>query len=58
MSKSYLKDTKTFLLVFSYQLTENEKNINTNKYHDSVGASTICLRWNSVNLFYKHPLWG
>ena len=56
MSKSYLKDTKTFLLVFSYQLTENEKNINTNKYHDSVGASTICLRWNSVNLFYKHPL--
>ena len=56
MSKNYLKDTKTFLLVFSYQLTENENNINTNKYHDSEGASTICLRWNSVNLFYKHPL--
>ena len=25
MSKNYLKDTKTFLLVFSYQLAENEK---------------------------------
>ena len=56
MSKNYLKDTKTFLLVFSYQLAENEKNINTDKYHDSVGANTTCLQWNSVNLFDKHPL--
>ena len=51
MSKSYLKDTKTFLLVFSYQLTENEKNINTNKYHDSVGTNTICFNMEQCQPF-------
>ena len=57
MSKNYLKDTKTFLLVFSYQLAENEKNINTDKYHDSVGPTLYAYNGTvstfSISIHYR-----